>query len=156
MNKAITGTPPTIPLDEAIKRAATWRDQVSKLSSDDSRSETPLLPPQLIFRAININMSDIDWLKRQHPDAKSVRLYLSIPDPAFPLQICGMLVPVDAQNQDILTQNIDKNASMEEILKSVVTSTIYDFTQPCPTMCNTPSPLFSDTNNIDPYLRYKK
>lgn len=158
-NYTTAGAPPTIPLGEAIKRAEAWRKQVSSLPSGNAASgliDPPLLPSQLIFRAININMSDIDFLKKQHPEAASMRLYLSIPDPNFPLQICGMLVPVDAQNQDMLTHDIPAGTADKDILDNAATSTIYDFTQPCPTMCNTQSPLFDNANSVIPYLRYQK
>jgi hypothetical protein len=158
-NHTMADAPPTISLGEAIKRAEYWRKQVSSLPSGNTVSgviDPPLIPLQLIFRAININMSDIDWLREQHPKTNSIRLYLSVPNPDFPLQICGMLVPVDAQNQDMLTHDIPVGTTDEDILNSTTTSTIYDFTQPCPTMCNTQSPLFNSSNSVIPYLRYQK
>ncbi len=156
--------PPTIPLSEAIQRASAWRDLVSSLPSSASKSigngESPidpgLVPPQLIFRAINIRMDDIQWLIAQHPDASSIRIYMSLPDADSPYQICGMLVPVDAQNKDMLTVASDESVSREEMMNSAATSTIYDFTQPCPSMCNPQSPLFNADNSPEPYFRYKK
>jgi len=157
-------TPPTIPLSVAIERAASWRKMITSLPDESKQQQAsvvcdpvePLIPPQLIFRAININMRDIDLLKQEHPDASAVRLYMSIPDPDFPLQICGMLVPVDAQNNDMLTRSSDAAISVEEMLNNEAYSTIYDFTQPCPTLCNTTSPLFDSLNSVEPYLRYTK
>lgn len=160
----IAETPPTIPLSVAIERATSWRKMITSLPEESKLPQTnaacdsvgPLIPSQLIFRAININMRDIDLLKQEHPDASSVRLYMSIPDPDFPFQICGMLVPVDAQNNDMLTRPGDANTTKEEMLKNKQYSTVYDFTQPCPTLCNTMSPLFDSLNSVEPYLRYTK
>jgi len=163
-NSIIAETPPTIPLSVAIDRATSWRKMITSLPAESKLPQTnaagdsvgPLIPAQLIFRAININMRDIDLLKQEHPDASSVRLYMSIPDPDFPLQICGMLVPVDAQNNDMLTRSSDANISREDMLQNEAYSTVYDFTQPCPTLCNTTSPLFDSLNSVEPYLRYTK
>ena len=163
-NSILAETPPTIPLSVAIERATSWRKMITSLPEESKLPQTipacdsvgPLIPSQLIFRAININMRDIDLLKQEHPDASSVRLYMSIPDPDFPFQICGMLVPVDAQNNDMLTRSSDANTSKEEMLKNKAYSTVYDFTQPCPTLCNTMSPLFDSLNSVEPYLRYTK
>lgn len=157
--------PPTIPLSVAIARADSWRKMITSLPEGANKlpytnaacdSVAPLIPSQLIFRAININMRDIDLLKQEHPEATSVRLYMSIPDPDFPFQICGMLVPVDAQNNDLLTRVSDANTSKEDMLNKEIYSTVYDFTQPCPTLCNTESPLFDSFNSVEPYLRYTK
>ncbi|RAJ29248.1 hypothetical protein [Pedobacter cryoconitis] len=158
----IADVPPTIPLSVAIARASSWRKMITSLPEESKLPYTnaacdsvaPLIPSQLIFRAININMRDIDLLKQEHPDASSVRLYMSIPDPDFPFQICGMLVPVDAQNNDMLTRSGDANTSKEDMLNNEAYSTVYDFTQPCPTLCNTTSPLFDELNSVEPYLRY--
>lgn len=156
--------PPTIPLNVAIARASSWRNMITSIP-DESKlpytnaacdSVAPLIPSQLIFRAININMRDIDLLKQEHPNASSVRLYMSIPDPDFPFQICGMLVPVDSQNNEMLTRAGDANTSRDDLLNKEEYSTVYDFTQPCPTLCSTMSPLFDSLNSVEPYLQYTK
>jgi hypothetical protein len=85
-----------------------------------------------------------------------VRLYMSLPDADSPYQICGMLVPVDAQNQDMLTLASDGTISRDDMMNSTAASTVYDFTQPCPTTCNAQSPLYNADNSPDPYFRYKK
>jgi len=152
---------PTISLAEAIKRTKNWRNFVLKLLGASSEQKNmqaasqPLLNQQ-IFRAINIQMDDINWLKAQHPEARAIRLYLSLPDPNHPYQITGILVPVDGQNTDLLTDVIDKNMSLEELMNSTESSTIYDFTQPCPSVCNVSSPLFNDSNSVLPYCKPKR
>jgi hypothetical protein len=160
----VADNPPTIPLKVAIERAEAWRTLLSNLHDSpiagtvqgSVSSHKRLIPSQLLFRAINIRMEDIDYLKMQHPDAHSIRLYMSIPDPDFPFQICGMLVPVDAQNKDMLTLASSENVTEAEMMNDATNSTVYDFTQPCPSMCNTSSPLFDGNVSVIPYLRYKK
>jgi len=152
---------PTISLSEAIKRTTNWRNLVlnllgSTVQKTANKSDPQPLLNQQIFRAINIQMDDIDWLRAQHPDAKAIRLYLSLPDANHPYQITGMLVPVDGQNTDLLTDVSDENMSTEDIMNSLDDSTIYDFTQPCPSVCNVSSPLFSDTNSVLPYCKPKR
>lgn len=141
-----------ISLEEAIQRAENWRNMVINLPAANSNDNNhKLVPPQCLFRAININFEDIDQLKTDHPNASSIRLYLSISDTNRPFRICGMLVPVDINNNDMLTA-AENDMSKEEIMTSASASTIYDFTLPCPTVCDTKSPLFNGTNSPDPYI----
>lgn len=159
INTYTTETAPTISLNEAIKRTTEWRKMVSSLwVQGDGTAGVPAkpIPSELIFRAINISMNDIDWLKKQHPDASSIRVYLGIQDPNSPLQIDGILVPVDAQNKDMLTLASKANVSEHDMLNDPANSTIYDVTQPCPTLCNTCCPLFDASNSVGDYLQYKK
>jgi len=152
---------PTISLQDAINRASAWRTLLGKVNvspaaaKDSGQANDGAIPPQLLFRAINISMNDINWLMQQHPDATSIRLYMSVPDMDYEYHITGMLVPVDAQNQDMLYVNSDDNMAMEDRMNDTSGSTIYDFTAPCPSMCNTTSPLFNSTNSPDPYLKNK-
>jgi len=145
-----------ITLKEAIRRATFWRELLVSIPGENGGSDqisAPLIPTQRIFRAININMNDIDQLKKDHPEARSIRLYMSLPDPKYPYNICGMLVPVDENNNDMLTTSSDgESLSQEEILNSTSRSTIYDFTTPCPNLCDTQSPLFKAANSIEPYI----
>jgi hypothetical protein len=150
---------PRIPLAEAVSRAENWRNLVVKMPAE-STSNVPGatngidVSKQRIFRAININIADVKDLMQDHPQAKSIRLYLSLQDPAFPYQITGMLVPVDANNHDMLTKKSVSEGLMNEseIVNSASDSTIYDFTQPCPALCDTSSPLFNSTNSLENYI----
>jgi hypothetical protein len=155
INKELASNKPRIPLAEAINRASNWRDMIGQIPVGDSAN--PLkksMPSQRIFRAISINITDVKDLLEDHPDAKAIRLYLSLQNPDFPYQITGMLVPVDVNNHDMLTKKTVSNGTMdvEEILKSADSSTIYDFTQPCPSLCDTASPMFNTTNSIQNYI----
>lgn len=150
---------PRIPLAEAMARATNWRNLVVNIPTGNTVQAAGVdkqldVPKQRIFRAINININDVKDLMEDHPHAKSIRLYLSLQDPDFPYQITGMLVPVDANNRDMLTQKNVSAGLMDEheILNSVSASSIYDFTQPCPSLCDTKSPLFNTTNSLDSYI----
>jgi hypothetical protein len=143
-----TDARPTIPLVEAMARTEAWRAFVSSLPGEGTN--TNLVSPEYLFRAIHIDMADIDWLRKEHPEAQCIRVYMSIPDPAFPSKICGLLVPVDNQNRDMLTTPADG------IFSFVSKSSIYDVTQPCPTVCDVQSPMFDALNSIEPYLRSKE
>lgn len=144
---------PRIPLAEAVSRAENWRNLVVNLPAE-STSESIDVSKQRIFRAININITDVKDLMEDHPQAKSIRLYLSLQDPDYPYQITGMLVPVDANNHDMLTKKSVSEGLMSEgeIVNSASDSTIYDFTQPCPALCDTASPLFNSTNSLENYI----
>lgn len=150
---------PRIPLAEAVSRAENWRNLVVNLPAENTSNASGTnngidVSKQRIFRAININITDVKDLMEDHPQAKSIRLYLSLQDPDYPYQITGMLVPVDANNHDMLTKkSVSEGLISEgEIVNSASESTIYDFTQPCPALCDTASPLFNSTNSLENYI----
>ncbi|GAA3982105.1 hypothetical protein [Mucilaginibacter dorajii] len=150
---------PRIPLEEAMARAENWRSLVVQIPGGNAAADFNTcigldVPKQRIFRAININIADVKDLLADQPKAKAIRLYLSLQDPEFPYQITGMLVPVDANNRDMLTKKIsaDDTSSVSGILSNATASTIYDFTQPCPSLCDTSSPLFNSDNSVENYI----
>ncbi|SCC48757.1 hypothetical protein GA0116948_110127 [Chitinophaga costaii] len=146
-------TPPTIPVGEAMARAYQWRQLVQSIytGTADAATHTPV-PSQCIFRAIHIDMDDIIFLREQHPDAKSIRVYLSIADPSLQLQITGMLVPVDYNNRDMIYTQTPDARPESALRQDASVSTVYDFTQPCPTLCDPQSLLFSEVNDATAYL----
>lgn len=159
LNKELTlSNKPRIPLDEAIARADNWRSLVVQIPGANASADFNTcvgldVPKQRIFRAININIADVKDLLADQPKAKSIRLYLSLQDPEFPYQITGMLVPVDANNRDMLTKKLsDDNGDLSGVLSSAEASTIYDFTKPCPSICDTQSPLFNSSNSVENYI----
>ena len=50
-----------------------------------------------------------------------------------------MLVPVDVNNLDVLSIQVPGISGSDE-----TQSSIYDFTSPCPQLCDIDSPLFED------------
>jgi hypothetical protein len=159
LNKELTlSNKPRIPLDEAIARADNWRSLVVQLPGANASADFNTcigldVPQQRIFRAININIADVKDLLADQPKAKSIRLYLSLQDPEFPYQITGMLVPVDGNNRDMLTKKLatDGTGGLSDLLNAAA-STIYDFTHPCPSICDTQSPLFNSANSKENYI----
>ncbi|HEY0271805.1 MAG TPA: hypothetical protein VGC22_01415 [Chitinophaga sp.] len=153
LRASATDQAPTIPVGEAIERAYQWRQLVESIHTGPSGSaHNAPVPSQCIFRAIHIDMDDITYLREQHPDAKSIRIYLSIADPSLPLQITGMLVPVSYNNRDMLYKQDPDGRPESELRLDAAVSTVYDFTQPCPTLCDPSSPLFRGDNDAKAYL----
>ena len=113
--------PDSIPLSEGIDITTYWRDYISKIDPN----------PQYI-RAFNIPMEDIQELAK-FTKCPSVRAYLSLAVPGDISTLKIILVPVDASNCDVLSVNMPS---------SVDESTIFDFTSPCPQICDINSPLF--------------
>jgi hypothetical protein len=84
------------------------------------------------IRAFNIPMADIASLA-DFTQCSSVRAYLGMSTPGDISTLKLVLVPVDRKNNDILSIPIPDGSTQ---------SSIYDFTSPCPTICDIQSPLF--------------
>jgi hypothetical protein len=111
----------TIPLQEAITETTNWRNWITPHMNND------------IIRAFFIPIQDIIELAKMHEEAVGVRAYLMLPDPQQIGTVKIAIVPVTKDGKDILTK---KNETSDE------QSTIYDFTQPCPHLCDTDSKLY--------------
>lgn len=89
------------------------------------------------IRAFNIPMQDITSLA-DFTRCPSVRAYLSLGVPGDISSLKLILVPVDANNKDILSIPVpDSKGGFTD------QSSIYDFTSLCPQLCDIDSPLFS-------------
>ena len=130
----------SVPVDEAVVRTTNWRalyKDVTKCEECD------------ILRAYFIPIEDIislyEFYKKHKVMIKGVRGYLGHNplDPINPtvLETDLMLCPVDLEGNDIITPP----PSLQGVL-GTDGSTIYDFSTPCPNMCDTNSVLYSDTN----------
>ncbi len=113
--------PDSITLAEGIKITTNWRDYISVLDPN----------PQYI-RAFNIPMEDIVELA-QFTKCPSVRAYLSMATAGDISSLKVILVPVDVNNKDVLS--VPGPTGVDE-------SSIFDFTSPCPQVCDIDSPLF--------------
>jgi len=113
--------PDSISLKEGVRVTTNWRDYISALDPS----------PQYI-RAFNIPMEDIMELA-QFTKCPSVRAYLSMTVPNDISSLKVVLVPVDANNIDVLS--VPGPTGVDE-------SSIFDFTSPCPQVCDLNSPLF--------------
>jgi hypothetical protein len=111
----------TIPLQQAILETTNWRNWIQLHMNDH------------IIRAFYIPIQDIIELAKMHEDVEGVRAYLMLPDPQQIATVKVAIVPVTKDGKDILRK---KNETSDE------QSTIYDFTQPCPHLCDTDSQLY--------------
>lgn len=128
---------PTIPLNDAISRVQRFRDQLVKQ-----------VPEANIPRAILIPINDLLAIVERHStiDAegniicslKGVRAYFAVKltDQDLPDDVTALIVPVDQQGNDIVTDPAG--------LQGTDDTEIYDFTKPCPDVCDPDSPLFVD------------
>jgi hypothetical protein len=131
-----------VPVDEAVARTTNWR-QLYK--------EALKCKEQEILRAFYIPIEDIialyNFFTEHQVMVKGVRGYFGH-NPLTPIdptiyETEMLLCPVDQDGCDILTAP----PSLAGVLGTDA-STIYDFTAPCPTNCDTSSVLYSDTNAI--------
>lgn len=122
-NQNSASFPDTIPLTDGITVTTNWRSYISKLD-----------PNPNYIHAFNIPMADIVSLS-QFANCPSVRAYLAmeVPNDISTLKI--ILVPVDEKGKDI-TGIPSADGLGDE------TSTVFDFTSPCPKTCDVDSPLF--------------
>jgi hypothetical protein len=123
MDQQVFSKPPidTIPEQEAIDITTNWRNYISAID-----------PSPDYIKAFNIPMIDIQQLATFY-QCPSVRAYLSMSIPGDISSLKIILVPVDANNQDILS--VPSPGGTDE-------SSIYDLTTPCPQLCDINSPLF--------------
>lgn len=123
-NQIVPGAQDTIPEQLAVTITTNWRDYISKHDPDPN-----------YIRAFNIPMVDIKELAEFYA-CPSVRAYLAMETPGDITTLKIVLVPVDAKGNDILSVPVKTDANV------VDQSSIYDFTSPCPQLCDLNSPLF--------------
>lgn len=122
----------TISLEEATQRTDLWRQKFMETFTGSGQED--------VFRGFLIPIQSILDIAAKFPDkgVDHVRAYLTAQpespgDPNFKLSIC--LVPAIMGDGDVA---IDLFRYVEH---GVITSAIYDFTQPCPPCCDVTSPL---------------
>ncbi len=113
--------PDTIPLSTGTTLTKNWHTYIGGIDPNPNYT-----------RAFNIPMTDIQQLA-QFTKCTSVRAYLALATPGDISTLKIILVPVDANNNDITGIPGAGNT---------VDSTIFDFTSPCPKICDINSPLF--------------
>lgn len=117
-----------IPLELAVQYTTAWRTGSSSIK----------LNAIGFVKAFNIKREDIDQLYLLMPHDGSCRAYLGVDESVVPNVPKLLLVPVDADNNDILhIEGTDEDDSSGQ-------STIFDFTTPCPSMC-APSSVLAGT-----------
>jgi hypothetical protein len=126
MNSQITPSPKdTLTEKQGIDVTTNWRTYIANIDSNPN-----------YIRAFNIPMSDIQNLA-DFTQCPNVRAYLAMDDPKDISTLKIILVPVDANNNDVLSIPIS-NAAVGDDTQSA----IYDLTNPCPKICDIASPLF--------------
>lgn len=115
--------PDTIGLEMAIEMTKNWRGFLEKKMGDS-------------FRGFLIPFADIQNIMDIHKDEDiiGVRGYMSLGDQNDPSTVRFIMVPVNSEGKDVL--QMPKGEEDDS-------TTIYDFTQPCPAFCDTTSPLYS-------------
>ncbi|MBS4063909.1 MAG: hypothetical protein KGZ74_05085 [Chitinophagaceae bacterium] len=114
--------PKRVPKDTAIQETENWRSILKPVMGDK------------VIRGFFIPIEDITAIANMH-QVSGMRGYICLTDKNDFSSISFIVVPVDENNKDILTE---KNGVSEEEI-----STIYDFTRPCPAFCDESSPLYS-------------
>jgi hypothetical protein len=115
-NQEVTKFPDTIPLAEGTTLTTNWRNYISAVDPNPN----------------NIPMADITSLAK-FTKCTSVRAYLAMVTPGDVSTLKVVLVPVDANGNDITS--IPGAGDVTE-------STVFDFSSPCPQTCDINSPLF--------------
>jgi hypothetical protein len=129
-----------VPQEEAVARTTNWRVLYQEVMECEEKD---------ILRAFYIPIEDIinlyKFFKHHKCEVKGVRGYFGHNplDPIDPTiyETEFLLCPVDKDGCDILT-------APPSLGLADGTSTIYDFTTPCPTNCDTSSVLYSNTNAL--------
>jgi hypothetical protein len=127
---------PTIPVDEAVDRVTRFRDQLIVQVPESNIPRAVFIPISDLLAIINsynvvgADGADINKLS-------GVRAYFAVKetDVDLPDDITAVIVPVDRAGNDIIYQNGNGNGGDEK-------TEIYDFTQPCPSVCDPSSPLY--------------
>jgi hypothetical protein len=112
---------PGIPESEGVDYTTNYRTYISGIDPDPN-----------YIKAFNIPMKDIVSLA-DFTQCPSVRAYLGMSTPGDITTLKLVMVPVDANNVDILSIPGPDGSTQ---------SSIYDLTIPCPQLCDIQSPLF--------------
>lgn len=128
---------PTIPLTEAIARVTRFREQLIDQVPEANIPRAVLIPIDDLL-AIVEKYSVVDDDGNIRNSLQGVRAYFAVKvtDKDLPDDITALIVPVDLKGNDICTNPVGgvKNPGDD--------SEIYDFTKPCPDVCDPESPLY--------------
>lgn len=128
---------PTISVPEAKARVERFRKALSGSIPEANIPRAVLIPIADILAIVDkYQFTDKDGNTRN--ELQGVRAYFAIKesDESLPNDVTALIVPVDLKGNDIINTN---NSLGEE-----EDTDIYDFTKPCPDVCDPESPLFVD------------
>lgn len=129
---------PTIPLNDAIARVTLFREKMIKSSAiPESNIPRAVLIPIDDLLSIIQKYTTVDDEGNVRSNLTGVRTYFAIKptDRDLPDEVTALVVAVDLQGNDIINTKVglgDEGDGTE----------IYDFTKPCPDVCDPESPLF--------------
>lgn len=128
---------PTVPLQEAIDRVTRFRDQLINQVPEANIPRAVFIPIADLMAIID-KFQDLDEHGNIRNSLTGVRAYFAVKesDQDLPDDVTALIVPVDLKGGDIVTQTDGVGEDEED------DSDIYDFTQPCPSQCDTTSPLY--------------
>lgn len=129
---------PTIPLNEAIDRVTLFREKMVKSAAiPESNIPRAILIPIADLLAIIQKYSSVDEEGNVVSKLQGVRTYFAIKatDQDLPDEVTALVVAVDKDGNDLINTKLGSGDDEEG-------SEIYDFTAPCPDVCDPESPLF--------------
>ncbi|MFA6277694.1 MAG: hypothetical protein WC622_13140 [Pedobacter sp.] len=129
---------PTIPLNAAIARVTRFREQLSKQASEATVIPRAILIPINDLMAIIEKYSSVDDEGNVTNSLQGVRAYFAVKltDEKLDDDITALIVAVDKNGKDIIpTTDTGLGNPGDD-------SEIYDFTKPCPDVCDPESPLY--------------
>jgi hypothetical protein len=128
---------PTVPLQEAVDRVTRFRNQLIEKVPEANIPRAVFIPIADLMAIIH-KFQALDEHGNIMNSLTGVRAYFAVKesDMDLPDDITALIVPVDLNDKDIVPHNnVDSEFDDDD-------SDIYDFTQPCPSVCDTTSPLF--------------
>lgn len=129
---------PTIPVKDAQIRVANFRKQLAASVSRERIPRAVLIPINDLLAIIE-KYSTIDDDGNVVNSLQGVRAYFAVKetDKDLPDDITALIVPVDSEGNDLINDKSGVGLGDPDD-----DSGIYDFTKPCPDLCDPESPLF--------------
>lgn len=127
---------PTVSVPEGKARVERFRRQLSGSMPESNIPRAILIPIADILQIIDkYQYIDEDGVTRN--ELRGVRAYFAVKqgDQDLPDDVTALIVPVDLKGNDIVRDPDLGDAEDSE-------TEIYDFTKPCPDICDPESPLF--------------
>ncbi len=129
---------PTIPLEEAVARVTRFREKmIQSAAIPESNIPRAVLIPIDDLLAIIMKYSTVDQEGNVKSTLQGVRTYFAIKkeDEDLPDEVTALVVAVDLEGNDLINTTVGLGDDGEG-------TEIYDFTRPCPDICDPESPLF--------------
>jgi hypothetical protein len=128
---------PTIPLKAAVARVTRFREQLSKQAPESTIPRAILIPINDLM-AIVEKYSSVDEAGNITNELQGVRAYFAVKltDEQLDDDVTALIVAVDKNGKDIIPTTDTGLGNPGD------GSEIYDFTKPCPDVCDPESPLY--------------